>query len=336
MKEPKINLELKGINSPDPSTSRFVILASVALILLMFLVGAVAFFIGLHGRERTMVPDLRGKDLGQALVEMQEKQLYPRVQLRYDRPDTRGLILEQNPHAGAIVKAGKRISLVVSRGAVVSKVENFVGQDLNVVRIHLQSLFTGSAQPLLIIRDPPIYVYDQKPAGTVLQQKPLPDSPLSGPTQLDLVVSRGPEKAKLTVPALVGLGLEDALAAIEKSGVCPSFSSRKPESGEKPGTVVSQIPSPGSQIPPSTRLALVVAQAAEQEDYKFGILKQSLPEYPYPIKLSAWAILPSDERLRLFEMRHPGGDFSLPYYLPERSQIIISILDQEKFKVTIE
>lgn len=47
---------------------------------------------------------------------MQVKELYPKIQLRYsDVPGDKGMILEQNPVAGTIVKASRRIDLVVSR-----------------------------------------------------------------------------------------------------------------------------------------------------------------------------------------------------------------------------
>jgi beta-lactam-binding protein with PASTA domain len=75
------------------------------------------FFSALKGAEQTMVPDVRGKPLIESLLELQQKELYPRIEVRYaSQTPVRGIVLEQDPIAGTIVKAGRRIRLVVSRG----------------------------------------------------------------------------------------------------------------------------------------------------------------------------------------------------------------------------
>jgi eukaryotic-like serine/threonine-protein kinase len=335
---PKIpRIDLKRFAPQDPDTARFVIVASVAVVALMAVSGIAAFFLSLRGAEKTMVPDVRGKDLVAALVELQDKELYPQVQQRYsDASDERGRILEQNPRPGAIVKAGRRVKLVVSRGAVVDRVENFIGQSLTEVKLHLQTLFTSSAVPLLAVREPPAYVFDPSPAGTVIAQKPLPDARLSKPTVLELVVSRGPEKEKLIVPALIGKRADEALALLAESKITFSFTSRKAEGTEVPYTVVSQLPAAGASIPAATRLAIVVSEPTKTKDSVFGILKQALPEYPYPLKLGVKAILPSGDEQTVFEGLHSGGDFSIPYLLPTGSQLVLSILDQEKFRMEVK
>ncbi len=337
MRIPVPKLDVKKYLPQDPSTARCAALVSVLILVLMAVSATAAFFLSLRGTEKTMVPDVRGMDLPNALISLQEKELYPRVQLRYsDSAAEAGKILEQSPSSGTIVKAGRRINLVVSRGVVLSKVENFIGQDLNEVKLHLQTLFTSSTRPLLSIKEPPMYVFDSSPAGTILAQKPLPDAPLSQPTLLELVVSRGPEKEKIIVPALLGMRVEEALQALAEAKAGFSFTSRKAVGAEKPYTVVSQLPAAGASIPSNTRLALVVAEPSKQGDAVFGILKQTLPEYPYPLTLSVSALLPSGDGMVLFEGPHSGGDFSIPYLLPHGSQIILSILGQEKFRVEVE
>jgi len=42
-----------------------------------------------------MVPALEGKDLIPALIELQEKELYSRLQVRYSSDYEKGLVLEQ-------------------------------------------------------------------------------------------------------------------------------------------------------------------------------------------------------------------------------------------------
>ena len=89
-----------------------------------------------------MVPDVTGKDLTDALQEMQAKELYPKIRLRYSKsPEEKGSVLEQSPSGGTIVKAGERINLTVSQGVVLDRVENYVGMKIDDVRAQLQTLF---------------------------------------------------------------------------------------------------------------------------------------------------------------------------------------------------
>jgi eukaryotic-like serine/threonine-protein kinase len=342
MRIPRLNIDLKNLDlkrfaSPDPQTSRTVIMGAAVAVLFMGIAALTAFFLSLRGQEQTMVPDLRGAELANALISMQEKELYPRIQLRFsDDPKDSGTVLEQNPGPGAIVKAGRRINLVISRGAQIDKVENFIGQDLGGVKLHLQTLFNSSARPLLAIKEPPIYVFDPKPAGTVLAQKPVPDTPLSQPAMLELVVSRGPEAAKLLVPALMGMRADEALKALGDAKASFTFTSRKAEGKEAPFSVVSQLPAAGASVPPSTRVAIVVTEADKSADLVFGLMKQSLPEYPYPLALNVTAILSTGDKKALFDGPHSGGEFSIPYLLPPQSQLVLSILGQEKFRMEVK
>jgi beta-lactam-binding protein with PASTA domain len=333
----RLKIDVNRFKPTDPDTSRFIIVACVVVVLFMGLSALVAFFVALRGAEKTMVPDLRGMELSTALVAMQEKELYPRIQLRNsDSVDDSGTILEQNPGPGAIVKAGRRINIVVSRGLVVKKVDNYVGQRLEEVKIHLQTLFTNTANPLLSIQDPPVAVFNPKEPGTILEQQPLPGTAITKPVKLVLVVSRGPEKKTVTVPSLMGLGLKPALEAIDKAGVTATFSSRKREGTEAPLSISSQLPAAGSSVPASTLVSLVITEPDKKDGYSFGIFKQSLPDYPYALRLTVVAELPSGSIETLFDQNHPGGAFSLPYYLPTGSQVVLKILGQEKFRQSVE
>jgi len=271
------------------------------------------------------------------MLEMQAKELYPKIQLRYsDSTSDRGTILEQSPSPGAIVKAGRRINLVVSRGVIVDRVENFVGQNIDDVKIHLQALFTSMATPLLSIKDPPLYRYSTSPAGTILEQNPLQDTPLTGPVEVSLVVSRGPENDKVTIPAIIGLSITEAQIAMSRSQVVFDFTSRIPEGKEEAGTVVSQMPADGSLVAAYSRVSAVVALPAESSDGKvYGIFTESLPTYPYPFQIKLEAVTPKGERYELVSIKHPGGAFSVPYAVQDGTVLVLTILNKEVESVEI-
>ena len=72
---------------------------------------------------------------------------------------------------------------MISRGSIVDKVGSYTGQNLADVKSQLQSLF-ASYTPLMVIREPVIFVFDEAPAGTILAQEPPAETPLTGLTEL--------------------------------------------------------------------------------------------------------------------------------------------------------
>lgn len=328
---PDVRSELDTLIQKIRENSRTVLLTGTCILLVTIAACVVAFSLSLKGSEQVMVPDVKGKDLAVAMLEMQAKELYPKIQLRYsDKTNDKGFILEQSPGPGAIVKAGRRINLVVSRGVIVDKVENFVGQNVDDVKIHLQALFTSMAVPLVSIKDPPSYKFSASPAGTILEQDPLPDTPIASPVEVKFIVSKGPENDKINVPELTGLSISEALIEMGKTEAVFDFTGRAPEGRESAGTVVSQMPAGGSLVNSYSRVDAVIALPVKSPDGRiYGILTETLPVYPYPFKVRIDAVTPKGERYELVSMKHPGGKLTVPYAVPDGTVLALTILNKE-------
>jgi beta-lactam-binding protein with PASTA domain len=325
----------------------------IGLLVFMGVVSLIVFFIALRGAEETMVPDVRNKELTAALLELQVKELYPRIQLRYSQSaPEKGTILEQDPRPGTIVKAGRRIRLVVSQGVVINTVENYRGRNIDEVRMDLRTLFasmgsaTGNAgeaaagQPLISLKEPFMYEFSPEPAGTILQQNPEPGTPVSSATVLEFVVSRGPEHTMISVPKLTGLSVSEAVEQIRQSGINFSFSLRPTRGNERPGLVVYQDPEGETAIEKNKAVSILVSAPASPEtegqtNEVFALFKYPLPENPYPLPIRLEALLPGGERRSLAELEFPGGEFTLPYQLPPFSVLILSMLNRELYREEI-
>jgi beta-lactam-binding protein with PASTA domain len=313
----------------------------------MAVVAIVVFFIALRGAEETMVPDVRNRELTAALLELQVKELYPRIQLRYSQSNLeKGTILEQDPQPGTIVKAGRRIRLVVSQGAVINSVENYKGRNIDEVRMDLRTLFAVAAhtageeadQPTLSLKEPFMYEYSSEPAGTILQQRPEPGTAISGPTTLEFVVSRGPEHTLVTAPELVGLTVFEAVEQIRQRGINFSFDLRSIRGNEKPGIVVYQNPEGMVSIDKKQPVAILVTAPGSKvlNGEIFSLFRYTIPENPYPLPVRLEALLPDGERRLLAEVEFSGGEFTLPYQLPPQSILIFSRLNRELYRETIQ
>jgi len=322
----------------DGETRHFKILVylSVGIIILMVVVAAITFLLTIDGAEQTMVPNLKGMDLANGLVALQDRGLYPRVQLRYSaNPAEKGTILGQEPGAGTIVKTGRLVTLQVSKGAIIDRVENYIGMKLTDLELHLQTLSTTYG-PLLQLQTPISSVYDAAPAGTILQQSPAPDTPLTGLTTLKVVVSLGPRSASATVPSFVGEEYASALKALTEANLTFAMTDRKARGVERPGTIVSQSPDAGSTVPSGTLINLVMTDPSYvPHGYVFGMLQKTLPDYPVAIDLTIEAVSPDGEHSTILAMKTTGGLLTVPYVVKDDSVIIVSSFDKELFRYTV-
>ncbi len=135
-----------SVQIDDPTERRYfrrALLIIGAAFLVMFFFFTVFFFFAVRGAERTVVPEILEEELVEALVMLQERELYPRVQVKYTGdPSDKGLVIGQDPEPGLYVKAGRRVTVTVSRGAIVDNVEDYVGKTITEVRGRLAT-FSG-------------------------------------------------------------------------------------------------------------------------------------------------------------------------------------------------
>ena len=334
------NFDIGELEERLSSNLKVFVLMSAGMVVLLGLVASAVFFMNVRGAEQIMVPNVQGRELTAALLELQVKELYPRIQLRHTQTSAdRGLILEQDPPPGHITRAGSRIQLVISQGAMLNTVENFVGRNLDDVRMDLHMGFSATqvftngmmpAQALLSIRDPVMHEFSPEPAGTILQQRPEPGTPISGPTVLELVVSRGLEHSTVLLPNFMGLTIADALEQIGRSGIDFEFSLRQAQVWETPGTVVVQNPAGDTFTDLNTRVSFIVAAPAAVPAHEvFGLFRFDMAPNPHPLLTRLEAITPGGDRVRLLTVQYAGGPLTVPFHLPVGSELVLSMLNRE-------
>jgi beta-lactam-binding protein with PASTA domain len=302
------------------------------LFLVVFLAGSV-FFLSLRGEEETMIPQVVGKDLATALLELQEKELTPYVQVKFsDDPRDKGNVVSQDPTGGMVSKAGRRVTLWVSKGAIINDVENFVGQNINDVQLRLKTLFSTQAVPLLALTSNPVYTYSSAPEGTVLEQKPVPGTPLSEPTELVVVVSKGPKGQVVRVGTYTGLNWTESLAKLIAENKPFVVKARKADAGEKAGQVVAQAPAAGTEMPRGEAVTITMTQPPVPTDGRqFQLLQTTLPDYPIMVDVKVVLRQVSGDETTLYQLRHPGGLLTVPFVAAPGDVVSVSVLDHEVF-----
>ena len=103
---------------------------------------------------------------------------------------------------------------------------------------------------------------DEVEEGRVIRQDPGADSEVEEGTAVDLVISSGEEL--VTVPRLVGLSENDALAALREAGLVLGSTTEEEDPDSDPRTVLDQSPAPGDEVAPGTAVDITVSVGIEQ------------------------------------------------------------------------
>jgi len=180
-----------------------------------------------------------------------------------------------------------------------------------------------------------MYVFSALAPGTILEQNPEPGANISGPIQLEFVVSKGLEDAVIIVPQLTGLSIPAAMDRIGSSGINFSFSVRNVQDQERYETVVEQVPEASSSINAGTVVHLIITPPRSLDSEVFRIFRYTIPMNPYPLAVRLEALYPSGERVRIINVNYLGGDFTVPYKVPVGSVLILSMLNREIYRETV-
>ena len=311
--------------------------AIIGMAFLMVFLAVSVFFLALRGEEETLVPQVVGKDLTSALVELQEKELQGYIQVKFSEdPRDKGNVVAQDPQGGIVSKSGRRVTLWVSKGAVIDNMENFVGQNINDVQLRLKTLFSSQAQPLLYLTANPVYTFNTAPEGTVLEQKPVAGTALSSPTELVVVVSKGPKGQTVKVGTYTDRLCTESLAAVMGENKPFVIHVRKAEAGEKPGQVVNQSPGPGTEMPKGTPVNLTMTQPLPLTDGRtFQIVETTLPDYPILVDVKVVLTKAAGDESTLFQLRHPGGLLTVPFLGAAGDVLHVFVLDKEVFTLKV-
>lgn len=164
-----------------------------------------------HGEELTML-DVRNRSYAEAkkiLLDLGFKAVaIDTLENTELSPET---VVDQQPSPGAAVKRGRVVRLVITSGERFFPMPNLVGKVLKAAQLELDRhhLDVGSISEEFS---------SDKPRGVVTRQSIRPGLMVSSRDMLELVVSKGSPPSQLEVPDLFGMNLEEAKAAIRKTG----------------------------------------------------------------------------------------------------------------------
>ena len=187
----------------------------IVLLIILSLTGVVAFLVFFKPTPVVSVPNLVGKQYIDAVLLLQEKKLYNSITEQYTSdPSDIGKVIQQDPPAGIPIRMNREVSLVISKGAVVSTVPDVIGLSVANMRDVLNDQFSGFLDVLRIGTVEKIF--DDAPPNTIIGQFPNAGASINNKgTSLDLIISRGSNDGKIF--DMTGIAFEDIFDFISTS-----------------------------------------------------------------------------------------------------------------------
>lgn len=180
------------------------------------------------------VPEVQEIPADEARARLEERGLEASVALRPASMEAdSGTVIGQRPMAGRMVRSGDTVGLTVSRGAGVVRVPGLRGLAEDRARSILEDL----SLEVRTRREP-----SSVRSGEVVGTEPAAGSRLRPPARISLVISEGPEVAR--VPDLVGRHIDDVPRILREANLELGAVEFDPGATAAPGRVVGQSPPP--------------------------------------------------------------------------------------------
>lgn len=156
--------------------------------------------------------------------------------------------------AAALIVAGLVVAYAMGLlGVQSAKVPSLIGK----TQVEAEALIVEAGFAL----GEPEQRFDDAATGTVIDQSPVANASAEKGSEINLVVSKGPELTE--VPTIIGLSEEEALAALEEAGLIPAPLPDRFNDKFEAGDVFQQDPGPGEMVRKGSTVQFVASRGVE-------------------------------------------------------------------------
>ncbi len=229
-----------------------IIFFCIVIVLLYHITGKIV-----HSKREVIVPNIVNKSLYEALDVVSKLNLsLKKIDEVYNPNYPAGTVVVQQPQAGMVVREGRSINVILSRGGEKVFVPNIVGEDRRKAEVLLRqySLFVGTVT----------YRYSLRfEKNKVIQQQPKEGEIVDKNTGVDIVVSLGPPQEDIILmPDFKGKHINEVYEWAERYSFILKIKEEVVE-GYDDGKVISQLPQPDEVVNDTTAIEVVVAKVKD-------------------------------------------------------------------------
>ena len=232
-----------------------------AIFCLVFGVSAYLTLSFIIGTEKTVViPDLVGKDIVYALEMLTDLGVNIKVKgSAYSDRVPKNHVISQRPEPGAVIKEGRDVHLVFSKGEEQLIMPNLMGLPVPQAEIILEE---NTLEKHVVSET----YHDHIGARAIVAQYPPSGMHVNRNTHVNLLVSKGQRPAMFVMPDFTGMGLEAAILKIEEKGLVPGVIHTVYKPDVPQNVVIDQEPLFGGPVEIKTRVNLVINRKADEKN----------------------------------------------------------------------
>lgn len=253
------------------------------------------------------VPDILYKDLDDARKDAAQVGLHLELQNEgiYHPDIPKNHIISQYPLGGERVRQTRKIMVTISLGPEVLTVPDLRNMSLREARVVLEN------QKLSVGEIEEIYS-DEFPMGSVISQYPPAGEEILRETEIDLLVSKGPEPNMVPLPNVIGLSLEEAIERLEAEGFKIGSITERMTTRFLPNQVAELAYEPGTTIPEGSEVDIVISSGLINTEndviHKAVTMNFTVPPGTWNQYIEI-VIIDNNGRDIIYEGEHNPGDF---------------------------
>jgi beta-lactam-binding protein with PASTA domain len=218
------------------------------------------------GRKTVVVPAVLGMDQQAAVAALRKVDLLANV-FQVPSAEQKGIVVAQNPPAGANAQAGTPVRLNVSTGSTSTTATTTVSTTATAGRARVPRV-VGLRQTVALrrlqtawLKGAVRYVSSSRPAGVVASQLPAPGTSVARNSTVRLGVSSGPnQQARRSVPDVTGLDEATATETLRQAGFRVETISTPTDNPDEDGVVLDQQPGGGTRAPRGSTVTIFVGR----------------------------------------------------------------------------
>ncbi|HEX2985547.1 MAG TPA: Stk1 family PASTA domain-containing Ser/Thr kinase [Caproiciproducens sp.] len=249
-------------NAPKKKKSIAVlVIAGIAAAFLIVAIGfglAALFHSFNNGTSDVPLPNFVGKTFTEVQQDQKNKNFKFVTETQVDASKKVGVILNQNPIAGSIVKSNSEVTLVINGGGQTLTVPDLTNktQDEAVAALNKLNL----PYEIYTVED------DSTQEGHVKNTNPPAGTKVvAGSSVIKLYISTGKSNEQVAVPSVIDQSLEDAKSSIIAAGLTVGSVTTRDDSTKPKNTVLETSPLPGVKLAKGSPVKLVVSSGAKPE-----------------------------------------------------------------------
>ncbi len=163
-----------------------------------------------------------------------------------------GSVIDHVPEAGQRVKKGRAVTVLLSRGQRYYATPDLRRVSQREARLQLESQHLGVGSILFVSSN-------EVSEGAVIDQTPAAGTALVRGGRVDLRISSGSPSSLKSTPNLLNVSIEAVEDTLRKYEMQLGRVENKIDNSTAPGTILSQVPAPGTPTPRNTRINLRVS-----------------------------------------------------------------------------